>query len=64
MLDRNRNRGLQVEAAVGPIMVVVGSEFPEDGQEMSLVDHNEMVKALGSNGPHGSLADRVRLRRP
>lgn len=46
------------------LAVVVVGKFGEHGLQVALIDPDDVVKTFRSNGPHDSLADRVRLRRP
>ena len=49
---------------MGAIVVVVVGEFPQDGCQVALVDHDQVVQTLGSNRPHDSFRDSVGVRRP
>ncbi|HEV1997534.1 MAG TPA: hypothetical protein VGR61_05315 [Candidatus Dormibacteraeota bacterium] len=55
---------MQIQTSVGAIAVVVGGEFREQPDQMALVDDDDVVQAFPAQGPHQSLGDRIRLRRP
>jgi len=59
MLRRHRYWALEGKCPVRAITVVVSGELPEDGQEVSLVDDDDMVQAFPSNGPDDPFRDRV-----
>ena len=42
--------------------VVVSRELPEQPNQMALVDHDDVVRAVPAENPHQSLGDRIRLR--
>jgi len=44
-------------------VVVVAHELGEHREQMPLIQHDDVVKALLAKGPHYSLRDRVRQRR-
>jgi len=46
------------------IMVVVVDKLRQHPSEVALVDRNHVVEALLAGGPHPTLGDRVRARRP
>ena len=49
---------------MGTIVVVVVDEFPQDGYQVALVDHDQVVQALDPNRSHDSFGDRIGVRRP
>ena len=49
---------------MGPIVVVVLDELNQDGHEMAVVDHDQVVPALDANRPHDPLRDGVRVGGP
>jgi hypothetical protein len=56
----NRQRGsVQAEAAMGAIVVVVVDEFGQDRAQVALANGYQVVEALGADGPHPALRNRV-----
>ncbi len=47
---------------MGTIVVVVVDEFPQDGYQVALVDHDQVVQALDPNRSHDSFGDRIGVR--
>ena len=47
------------------VMAVVMADIaPKDAVEMPCIDDEQMIKALGSDGPDEALREGVRVRRP
>ena len=46
-----------------PFVVVIADELPQYRMQVPLVHHDDVVEALGAEGSHDSLGDRVRPRR-
>ena len=63
-VERARSGRMQIQTSAGAIAVVVGGEFREQPDQMALVDDDDVVQAFPAQGPHQSLGDRIRLRRP
>jgi hypothetical protein len=55
---------LQREAPVGAVAVVVLGELDEDGPQMSLVDDDQVIKAVSADRANEPLRDGIRTRRP
>ena len=49
---------------MGPIVVVVLDELRQDGHEMAVVDHDQVIQTLVANRPHDPFRDRVGVRGP
>ena len=60
----SRQRALQAEAAVRTIAVVVRDELSENGAKVLLVENDDMVERLRTQGPNQSFGDCVRPGRP
>jgi hypothetical protein len=58
-----RHRRFKLQGAVRSITVVVAHELREQGVQMTLVQNDDVVKALLAQGPNYPRRDRVRQRR-
>lgn len=47
-----------------PVAVVVSGELGQHPVQVALIDHDQMIEALGTNRPDDPLGNRVGLRRP
>lgn len=59
-----RHRRFKLQGAVRSVTVEVAQELGEQGDQMPLVQHDDVVKALLAYGPNYPLRDRIRQRRP
>ena len=62
--DAARKETLQAEAAMRPVAIVVAHELLQHRKQVTRVDHDQVVEALGPNCPHDPLGDGVGGRRP
>lgn len=61
---RRRVRRSEAEAAVRPARIVVGDVLAEDVLEVTPTENERPVQALPPDGPHPTLGEGVRSRRP
>lgn len=47
-----------------PVAIVVSGELGQHRVQVALIDHDQMIEALGTNRPDDPLGNRVGLRRP
>jgi len=47
-----------------PVAIVVSGELGQHRVQVALIDHDQMIEALGTNRPDDPLDNRVGLRRP
>jgi len=55
-----RHRRFQIQGAVRSITVLEAHELSEQGDQMPLVQHDDVVRALLAKAPYYPLRDRVR----
>jgi len=55
-----RHRGSHLKGAVRTIVVVVAHELAEQGEQMPLVQYDDVVKALLAKSPNYPFRDRIR----
>ena len=54
------HRYAEIEAPMGPLLVVVADVFPQDRFEVAPPEHQGPVEALGADGPHEPFGEHVR----